>query len=65
MAFIRRQPAARDATGEELLQFVRARLAGFKTPREVHFVDDFPRTGMGKIAKTELARTRGSVFGDA
>ena len=65
VAFIRRQPAATDVAGEELLQFVRARLAGFKTPREVHFVDDFPRTGMGKIAKSELAKTAGSVFGDA
>jgi fatty-acyl-CoA synthase len=46
----------------ELQAFVRARLAGFKTPREVAFVEDFPRTALGKIARDELAKSYGSVF---
>jgi acyl-CoA synthetase (AMP-forming)/AMP-acid ligase II len=62
VALIRRDPASEAVDGEAIRDFVRARLAGFKTPKEVHFVDDFPRTGMGKIAKAELARTWGSVF---
>jgi fatty-acyl-CoA synthase len=65
VAYVRRQPGTPEVAAAELLQFIRARLAGFKTPRELHFVDDFPRTGMGKIAKGELAKTQGSVFGDA
>ncbi len=62
IALIRRDPSAGAVDGEAIRQFVRARVAGFKTPREVHFVDDFPRTAMGKIVKSELARTWGSVF---
>jgi fatty-acyl-CoA synthase len=46
----------------ELIAFVRARLAGFKTPKEIHVVEDFPRTGVGKVARSELAKTWGSVF---
>ena len=62
VALVRRLPAAGHVDPQELRDFVRVRLAGFKTPKEVHFVDDFPRTGLGKIAKDELARTWGSVF---
>ncbi|WP_196073356.1 class I adenylate-forming enzyme family protein [Nakamurella alba] len=62
LALVRRSGDATGTTGEELRQFVRARLAGFKTPKDVHFVDDFPRTGMGKIAKGELAQQYGTVF---
>jgi fatty-acyl-CoA synthase len=50
------------ATEDELRAFVRARLAGFKTPREVRFIEDFPRTPVGKIAKSELSKAHGSVF---
>jgi fatty-acyl-CoA synthase len=62
VALVRRSPAGPDATPDELKAFVRARLAGFKTPKVVEFVQDYPRTGMGKIAKEQLAREYGSVF---
>jgi fatty-acyl-CoA synthase len=62
VALVRRLPSAGPVEARELRDFVRVRLAGFKTPKEVHFVEDFPRTGLGKIAKDELARTWGSVF---
>lgn len=35
----------------ELIQFCRAQLAGYKTPRHFTFVEDFPRTPAGKIRK--------------
>lgn len=41
-------------TAEELIEFCRARLANFKVPRSVVFVDEFPRTATGKIKKAEL-----------
>ncbi|MBX3529404.1 MAG: AMP-binding protein [Rhizobiaceae bacterium] len=34
----------------------RARLAGFKTPKRVVFVDELPHTPVGKIAKAELRK---------
>jgi fatty-acyl-CoA synthase len=42
------------ATEEELIGFVRERLAHFKAPREVTFVDELPKTATGKIQKFVL-----------
>jgi fatty-acyl-CoA synthase len=39
---------------EELLAWCRARLARFKVPREVRFIDRLPRSGMNKVLKREL-----------
>ena len=41
-------------TAEELVAFARGRLAGYKLPRVVEFVDDFPRTPSGKVLKRDL-----------
>jgi malonyl-CoA/methylmalonyl-CoA synthetase len=43
---------------EELLGFAAERLAGFKRPRVVHYVDALPRNALGKVLKHEL-RGRG------
>ena len=40
---------------EELFEYVRERLAPYKTPRLWRFVDEFPLNASGKILKTELA----------
>lgn len=46
-------------TGDEIVAHVRARLAAYKVPKEVFFMDDLPKTATGKIRRTELrARTR-------
>jgi fatty-acyl-CoA synthase len=39
---------------EELIEFCRARLAHFKCPRSVAFIDALPRTATGKIQKNLL-----------
>jgi len=39
------------ATEEEIIEFCKDRLAGYKRPRSVDFVEDFPRTATGKILK--------------
>jgi acyl-CoA synthetase (AMP-forming)/AMP-acid ligase II len=39
---------------EQLTRFVRAELAGYNTPKAVHFVAEFPRTAVGKIQKHVL-----------
>ncbi len=54
IAFVRLLPGSA-ASSEDLRRHVRARLAAFKVPRDVHFVDDFPRTPSGKIARRQLA----------
>lgn len=57
-AVIRLSPAA--SPGEqlklELREYLRSRLAGYKLPREIHFVGDLPRTPTGKLAKSSLIR---------
>jgi fatty-acyl-CoA synthase len=42
--------------GRELVDFARERLAHFKAPREVHFVDALPKTATGKIQKYVLRK---------
>lgn len=41
-------------TESELAQFCAQRLAKFKVPKQVHFLDDLPRNPSGKVLKREL-----------
>ncbi|MFP6696122.1 MAG: hypothetical protein VCF08_04325, partial [Alphaproteobacteria bacterium] len=41
---------------EEVMAFARTRIAGYKIPRSVDFVDELPRNPSGKILKRELRR---------
>ena len=52
-AFVVLMPGA-SVTAEELIAFVRDRLAHFKAPREITFVTDLPKTATGKIQKYVL-----------
>jgi malonyl-CoA/methylmalonyl-CoA synthetase len=47
---------AKGATASEadLIEFCRARLASFKVPRAIRFVDRLPRTALGKVQKAAL-----------
>jgi fatty-acyl-CoA synthase len=42
------------ASPDELIAFVRERLAHFKAPKDVRIVDALPRGGTGKVLKTVL-----------
>ena len=42
------------ASEDELIEFCRSRLAGFKRPRSVDFVSDLPRNPSGKVLKKVL-----------
>jgi fatty-acyl-CoA synthase len=52
-AFVVRVPGA-TVTEDELRAHVHDRLARFKTPREVVFLDELPRTATGKVLKRLL-----------
>ncbi len=45
---------ADDALAAELIEHCRSRLASFKCPRAIDFVDRLPRQDNGKVAKTKL-----------
>ncbi len=48
-----------DAAEDEIMAYCRSRLAGFKSPRSVVFIDSLPRNPMGKILKKELREKYG------
>jgi benzoate-CoA ligase family protein len=52
-AYVVRLPG-RGPRPEELVDFCRERLAAFKRPRQVVFVDDLPKTATGKIQRYKL-----------
>src|SRR5213592_767785 len=52
-AIVQLRPGA-SATAEELIAFCDTRIAGYKKPRSVDFVDEIPREPAGKLLKGKL-----------
>jgi acyl-CoA synthetase (AMP-forming)/AMP-acid ligase II len=44
----------KDASEDDLKNHVKSNLAGYKTPKEVEFLDELPRNATGKVLKREL-----------
>jgi len=42
------------ATEEEIIEFTRENLAAYKVPKSVEFIDELPKTAVGKILRREL-----------
>ncbi|CAN5422184.1 long-chain fatty acid--CoA ligase [soil metagenome] len=52
-AFIVKKPGS-SLTAQELIDHCKTRIAGYKCPRQVSFIDAMPLSGAGKILKTQL-----------
>jgi len=52
-AFVIRDDEA-DITGEDVRDYASTKIARFKVPKHVFFVDNFPLTASGKIQKFKL-----------
>ncbi len=50
----------RRVTAEEILEFCRGRIAHFKVPHQVHFLESFPLTVTGKVQKFLLRERLGA-----
>jgi acyl-CoA synthetase (AMP-forming)/AMP-acid ligase II len=50
----------KDLSADDVKQYVKTNLAGYKVPREVEFVDELPRTSTGKVLKRELQEPSGT-----
>ena len=50
---VRKDPSL---TEQELLQYARSELTGYKRPRKVEFVDELPKSNVGKILRKELRK---------
>ena len=48
-----------NCSDQEIIEYTRTRLASFKRPRLVIFVDELPRNTMGKVVKKELREKYG------
>lgn len=46
--------ARAEITADRVLDHLTGRIAKYKIPRQVHFVDELPRTASGKVRKTDL-----------
>jgi acyl-CoA synthetase (AMP-forming)/AMP-acid ligase II len=53
-AFVVREDDADAITGDELIAWSRDRMAGFKVPRFVEFLDELPLNATGKVMKDKL-----------
>jgi long-chain acyl-CoA synthetase len=60
VAFVSLRPGAQ-ATSEDLVQWARERIGGYKYPREIHVVDAVPLTGVGKVDRKALRKTLGEL----
>ncbi len=53
-AVVVRRKGGEPVTAEGIIAELKGRIAGFKVPKTVHFVDDLPRNAMGKVQKNLL-----------
>jgi long-chain acyl-CoA synthetase len=51
-------------TEQEVIDYCKARLADFKCPKTVHFVEDIPKGPTGKLLKRELAKMLSTGYTD-
>ena len=61
-AWVRLKPGAA-VTAEDLRQFCQGRIAHYKVPRHVFFVDEYPTTVTGKVQKFRLRELGVERFG--
>jgi fatty-acyl-CoA synthase len=53
MAFVQLKPAA-SCSQEEMIEFCAGKVANYKVPKYVRFVEEFPVTAYGKVQKFKL-----------
>ena len=56
VAVVVREEGEAAVSSEEVVEALRARVAGFKVPKMVQIVEELPRNAMGKVQKAELRR---------
>jgi fatty-acyl-CoA synthase len=53
LAYVVSRPGA-SVDAAALITYCRSRLAGYKVPRQIRFVDDLPRSAVGKLLRRNL-----------
>ncbi len=62
MAFVERDA---EVSEQDLIEHCRERIASYKKPKHVRFVDGLPRTATGKVRKQELRKSAAAEFSPA
>jgi fatty-acyl-CoA synthase len=57
MVWVKLRPEAPEVTADDIRRFCEGRIAHFKVPRYVKFVEAFPMTVTGKVRKVEMRET--------
>jgi acyl-coenzyme A synthetase/AMP-(fatty) acid ligase len=55
MAFVVQQPR-HDITEAEIIEYAKSKMTPFKAPSRVKFVDELPKSYVGKMLKKELRK---------
>ena len=63
VAYVQKEPGV-EITEADVIAYCRNKVASFKIPRHVVFVDDFPMTASGKIRKVDLRADAEKRFGE-
>ena len=53
VAFVALRPG-QTASADDIGEFCKSRLASFKKPQEINFLDELPKNPLGKVLKKEL-----------
>jgi len=62
-AFVIPYPEA-DISPQDIIDFCQGKIAWFKTPKFVHFLDEFPLTASGKVMKIKLREQSAELWPD-
>lgn len=54
-----------EMSGDDLVEQLRPRIAAFKLPKQIYFVEELPRNSMGKVLKNNLRETYAGCFAAA
>jgi bile acid-coenzyme A ligase len=46
-------------SGQQIIAYAKARLAAYKVPKTVEFVDEIPRTAATKVNRSAMVEARG------
>ena len=52
-------------TAEDIVDHCRGKIAFYKIPKYVHFIDEYPMTASGKIMKVKLRETAAKLWPEA
>lgn len=58
-AVIQRTGGTEELTEQQVITYAKGRLAGYKVPKTVEFVDEMPRTAATKVSRSAMTEARG------